>query len=261
MTQRPAPDVRGSANGPSERIPVERADDHGSLLDVTVHLDNAGFDGQFRAELDGMIRCLTCGEAASAGAQRANDVVRMEGASDPADSTIVVPVVCPHCGTAGTLIAHYGPEASAEEAEVLVALNRDEPSEGSAAVPTTPKNDLLTESPSNLDSTTTAQRIPINMHETTEAMVIVAPMPAVMPDDVNVRRDGSTIILEASLRSAADRDREYQVHEWDYGHYHRAIDLPDGFEGPVSASLGNGQLAVRVLRTGSELPPTAGHPG
>ena len=37
---------------------------------------------------------------------------------------IVVPVRCPHCDTTGTLVLRYGPEASADEADLLLALRR-----------------------------------------------------------------------------------------------------------------------------------------
>jgi HSP20 family molecular chaperone IbpA len=50
----------------------------------------------------------------------------------------------------------------------------------------------------------------------------------------------------AHLRSAAPR--EYLVHEWDYGGYEREVELPAGYGRAVEASLGKGQLAIRVLR-------------
>jgi HSP20 family molecular chaperone IbpA len=39
------------------------------------------------------------------------------------------------------------------------------------------------------------------------------------------------------------------MHEWDYGDYERTVPLPAMFHGEVSASLGHGQLAVRVARS------------
>lgn len=93
------------------------------------------------------------------------------------------------------------------------------------------------------------QRIPLNVYETTEAMVIVAPMPGVQAADVEVAVDGDGHLhLTARLRTAAPKD--YLLHEWDYGSYERVYELPEGFGGPLTASLGNGQLAVRVARDG-----------
>ena len=93
------------------------------------------------------------------------------------------------------------------------------------------------------------QRVPVNAYTTAEAMVLVAPMPAVRPTDVRVElRPGepATVRFWAHVRSAGPR--HYVVHEWEYGGYERQLDVPDGFGGGVEASLHNGQLAVRILR-------------
>lgn len=98
------------------------------------------------------------------------------------------------------------------------------------------------------DSSAGPQRVPLNVYETTEAVVIVAPMPGIQAEDIGVAVEAGTLRLAARLRTAAPKD--YLLHEWDYGAYEREYDLPAGFDGPVSASLGNGQLAVRVERAG-----------
>ena len=93
------------------------------------------------------------------------------------------------------------------------------------------------------------QRVPINVYETTGALVVVAPLPAVQAGDVRVEvRQGNPATLRfwAHVRSAPPRD--FLVHEWEYGGYERELDLPDGFGSGVEATLNNGQLAVRVLR-------------
>src|SRR5271169_4040322 len=95
-------------------------------------------------------------------------------------------------------------------------------------------------------STMRPQWIPVNAHEAPEALVVVAPLPAVMPDDVTIELGPSTLRISARLRSSGPR--EYLLHEWEYGGYEREIDLPEGFRGGLEASLTNGQLVVRVLR-------------
>ncbi len=90
------------------------------------------------------------------------------------------------------------------------------------------------------------QNVPVNVYETTAALVIVAPLPAVTASDVSIELKPGTLRFWASLRSAAPR--EYLVHEWDYGGYEREVALPDGFGASVEASLANGQIAIRVLR-------------
>lgn len=79
------------------------------------------------------------------------------------------------------------------------------------------------------------------------ALVIVAPMPAVTADDVEITCADGTISLRAELRTQAAKN--YLLHEWEYGLYGRTLTLPAEFGGPVSASLGRGQLAVRIERT------------
>ena len=90
------------------------------------------------------------------------------------------------------------------------------------------------------------QSVPINMYEASEALVIVAILPAVTPDDVTIELRPGTVRFWSHLRSAGPR--EYLVQEWEYGGYDRTIDLPEGFGSGVEASLTNGQLVIRVLR-------------
>ena len=90
------------------------------------------------------------------------------------------------------------------------------------------------------------QRVPVNVHETTEALVIVSPVPAVSAKDVTIEVKPGTLRFWAAVRSAGPRD--YLIHEWHYGGYEREIELPAGFGGGVEATLSNGQLAIRVLR-------------
>jgi len=94
-----------------------------------------------------------------------------------------------------------------------------------------------------------AQTLPLNAYETTDAIVLVAPMPAVQPEDVQVRVEAGTVHITAECRTEAPKD--YLLHEWHYGPFERSFELPNdfGFAGG-DASLGNGQLAVRILRGG-----------
>ena len=113
----------------------------------------------------------------------------------------------------------------------------------------------MTEQPSHqdvLDATAAAertmrpQRVPVNVYETSSALVIVSPLPAVTADDVTIELRPGTLRFWAHLRSAAPR--EYLTREWDYGGYEREVEVPEGYGGGVEASLANGQLAIRVLR-------------
>src|ERR1700737_1975152 len=61
------------------------------------------------------------------------------------------------------------------------------------------------------EATMRPQSVPVNVYETTGALVIVAPLPAVTPHDVTVEVGEGRIRFWARLRSAAPR--EYLVNE------------------------------------------------
>lgn len=90
------------------------------------------------------------------------------------------------------------------------------------------------------------QHVPVNMYETSGALVLVAPLPGVMAEDVTVSVEDGTVRIEAAMRTPAEKD--YTLHEWHYGPFSRTVEVPEGFRGPAGASFGNGQLAVRLER-------------
>lgn len=94
------------------------------LRNVVDRIDSRIGEGQFGAIEGGSVRCFTCRHTFGADLVDADRVARLEGASDPADMVMVVPVVCPECGAGGSLVLHYGPAASVEESDVLGALDR-----------------------------------------------------------------------------------------------------------------------------------------
>jgi DNA-directed RNA polymerase subunit N (RpoN/RPB10) len=95
------------------------------LLTLLRRYEADGFASQFDSRDSGLVHCFSCGEDHPAEGCRHGELQRLEGASDPADMLAVVPVRCPGCGAKGVLVANYGPEASAADAEVLRSLERD----------------------------------------------------------------------------------------------------------------------------------------
>ena len=108
------------------------------------------------------------------------------------------------------------------------------------------QHDIVTQATADTERFMRPQEVPINVWEASDALVVVAALPAVQPDDVAIDLWPGKLRITATLRSAAPRD--YLVHEWDYGGFERELDLPPGWGGGAEASLANGQLAVRVLR-------------
>jgi HSP20 family molecular chaperone IbpA len=117
-----------------------------------------------------------------------------------------------------------------------------------------PTHAQVAEATATAAATMKPQSVPVNMYETTGALVIVAPVPAVTASDVTIEIQPGSLRFFAPLRSAGPR--QYLLHEWEYGGYEREIDLPAGFGAKVEASLANGQLAIRVLRGESNGPLT-----
>jgi len=109
-----------------------------------------------------------------------------------------------------------------------------------------PSHQEVVEATEATEATMRPQTVPVNVHEAPEALVIVAPLPAVAAADVTVELRPGKLRFWAALRSSGPRD--YLSHEWEYGGFEREIDLPAGYGAGVEASLAKGQLAIRVLR-------------
>lgn len=90
------------------------------------------------------------------------------------------------------------------------------------------------------------QRVPVNMYETNEALVLVLPLPGVMADDVTIDIEDERVHVNAAQRTPAEKD--YITHEWHYGPYERMVSVPAGFGGDAFATFGNGQLAIHLQR-------------
>lgn len=121
-----------------------------------------------------------------------------------------------------------------------------------------PTRDEVAEATAATEAEMRPQRVPVNVYETSGALVIVAPFPAVQPDDVTIELRPGVVRFYGRLRSSGPR--EYLVQEWEYGGYEREVELPDGYGSGVEASLANGQLAVRVLRGDAPTDTVTVHP-
>lgn len=106
-----------------------------TLSSVQANLAGRGFDGQFIAAGEARVLCTNCRSLVSAAWLSAEDVTRLEGASDPDDMLVVIPLACPVCAQRGTLTMNFGPQMAREEDAVLSAMHRH-PSDRHGAEPT-----------------------------------------------------------------------------------------------------------------------------
>ncbi len=97
-----------------------------------------------------------------------------------------------------------------------------------------------------VDTATHPQSVPVNLYETDEALVAVAPLPGVMADDIEIAVEPGRLTITAAMRTAAPKD--YLRHEWHYGPYRREVEIPADFGAQIAASFGNGQLAIQLGR-------------
>jgi hypothetical protein len=119
------PDLAVGDAGATER--PDLASDARTLAEVIAVLEDTGYRGQFSTRPEGRLLCLTCRTESDAPAVAVHSLSRTEGASDPDDMLAVAAVTCPVCATPGTVVLGYGPEASEEDAEVLLGLRAPPP--------------------------------------------------------------------------------------------------------------------------------------
>jgi hypothetical protein len=100
-------------NGP------DYSSDFTTLVELLKIYEDDGYTGNFGAREEATVICFGCRQETPAKEVRLESLRRTEGASDPSDMAVVAAIICPHCGQKGTLVMHYGPEATPEEDEVL----------------------------------------------------------------------------------------------------------------------------------------------
>ncbi len=94
------------------------------------------------------------------------------------------------------------------------------------------------------------QHIPVNVYETDEDVLIIAPMPGVEAENIDIEILGKQVTLRASLRGPGQDARRYLVREWSYGPYERVIELPVDVDGEhANASHSNGILALSLPKS------------
>ena len=123
---------------------------------------------------------------------------------------------------------------------------------------------------------TDATAIPINLFENSRELMVVAPMPGVAPEDIDVEvtQDGR-LTLRARQHGEGQERIDYLLREWSYGPYERTIELSLGVDaGRANVTYGNGVLSITfpkadatvparlvVERTGQTRGVTTGHRG
>lgn len=100
-----------------------------------------------------------------------------------------------------------------------------------------------------------AQAVPVNIFEAKDFLMVIAPMPGVQAEDLDITVRGNTITLTATERAdlKPDSGKRYLRHEWRYGPYRRTVELPYPVDADTAdATFHNGVLTVRVQQAEAE---------
>jgi HSP20 family protein len=123
---------------------------------------------------------------------------------------------------------------------------------------------------------TDATAIPINLFENDRELMVVAPMPGIAAEDIEVDvRDDGSLTLRARQHGPGQERITYLLREWSYGPFERTIELPCAVDASrANLSFGNGVLTITFPKTAVTEPATlalastghargmsAGHPG
>jgi hypothetical protein len=104
--------------------PNVQADD-ASASGILRNLAQEGYGTQFvPGPSPGVLRCCACGSVSSATDFRVQRERRLEGVSDPDDMVLIVAASCPVCSSGGAIVLGYGPNASADDTDLVMALER-----------------------------------------------------------------------------------------------------------------------------------------
>ena len=87
------------------------------------------------------------------------------------------------------------------------------------------------------------QSLPVNMYETDVDLLIVAAMPGIRAEDIEITVTGQTLTIRSEMRGSMEETKDYLRREWYYGPYRRTLELPF----PVDADKANANYGAGVL--------------
>lgn len=114
-----------------EPVPGAPSDNTTAVTEID-ELRAQGYGADLNVVDGGRVCCPTCDHCDDPEDLDVDVFRRLEGASDPGDMTAILALTCRECGSKGTVMVAYGPNATAEEGELLrrVATPADEGTTG-----------------------------------------------------------------------------------------------------------------------------------
>ena len=97
-----------------------------------------------------------------------------------------------------------------------------------------------------------ASTIPVRIYETDDRIMLVAPMPGLEPEDIDVKIAGPRISIRGALRGPRQDERNLLASEWSIGPYAREVTLPQPVNGRLAnATYDNGVLVLALPKADS----------
>jgi HSP20 family protein len=91
------------------------------------------------------------------------------------------------------------------------------------------------------------EHIPVRVYQSSDRLMVAAPLPGVEPADIAVRVAGDTLTIHGDVRGVHQEDVDLLLEEWAIGPYHREVRLPHPVDGArANATYGNGVLVLAL---------------
>jgi HSP20 family protein len=98
---------------------------------------------------------------------------------------------------------------------------------------------------------------PLDVKDTEEAYEVIAVLPGVSAEDLNIQIANDTLTIQGELKAEYDEQANYLVRERPIGRFMRSLSLPESVDsGKVEASLKDGILTLRVPKAEEARPKT-----
>lgn len=86
----------------------------------------------------------------------------------------------------------------------------------------------------------------VDIYETDQELVLLADLPGVRPEDVDLRYERGELILHGRVK-AEEKPRRYLLHEYDSGDFYRAFSIHESIDHTrISAEVKRGVLTVHL---------------
>lgn len=101
--------------------------------------------------------------------------------------------------------------------------------------------------------------LPLDVYSNENEVVVLAAIPGIRPDDLNISIDKSTVTLSGTIRSAAEseegKNASWHLSELSYGTFERSLTLPFEFDANrAEATFDNGMLRLVLPKAETEKP-------